>query len=56
LVIATSQKLLEIGQTNSTLDGSEFSIPFRYLPSDKKKGFVNLSVDDFRHLVDKFIP
>jgi hypothetical protein len=34
------KKLLEIGQTNSTLDGSEFSIPFRYLPSDKKKGFV----------------
>jgi hypothetical protein len=53
----------------STVDGSESAIPVWHLPSEKKKGFVKLyqywmkhdgfiklSDDDFRRLVDQFIP
>ena len=53
----------------STVDGSESGIPIWHLPSEKKKGFVKLyqywmnhngyatlSDDEFRSLVDEFIP
>ena len=53
----------------STVDDSESAIPVWHLPSEKKKGFVKLyqywmaqdgygklSDDDFRRLVDQFIP
>ena len=54
---------------HSTVDGSESGLPVWHLPSEKKKGFVKLyqywmshngfdklSDDEFRSLVDKFIP
>ena len=53
----------------STVEGNESAIPVWHLPSEKKKGFVKLyqywmnhdgftklSDDDFRKLVDQFIP